>query len=126
MLARLSKLLLVAVLSCTLGLHWALLQSAAWVGMVVSYSQTAPLNEALAMTFDGKHPCNLCKFVRDGHRSEHKKETQKPVVQLDVLLDASRIVICPPLVEPAFRASLRIMDSRADSPPIPPPRSLQG
>ena len=126
MFARLSKLLLVAVLSCTLGLHWALLQTAAWVGMVATYSQTAPLSEALAMTFDGKHPCNLCKFVRDGHNSERQREAQKPVVQLDVFLVTGQVALFPPQVEPAHGAPTQLADARAETPPIPPPRFLQG
>lgn len=126
MFVRLSKLLLVAVLSCTLGLHWALLQVAAWTGMVVTYSQTVPVKEALAMTFDGQHPCNLCKLVRAGQRSEQQKEATQPIVKFDLFSPQSSPALCPPVIEPQMFAFRRPADARSESPPLPPPRALQG
>ncbi len=67
----------VLVLVFSLGLHWALLQTIAWTGMIVSYSQDASLKEALAKTFDGKHPCCLCKVVQQGRTDEKKQEQQQ-------------------------------------------------
>ena len=66
MLYRLTRIAIVAALACSIGLHWGFLQSAAWVGMVIHYSQDAPLKEALVKTFDGKHPCALCKEIAKG------------------------------------------------------------
>ena len=57
-------ILLALVLS--LGLHWTVLQSAAWVSMIVSYSQEGSLSEALEKTFDGEHPCELCRMIDRG------------------------------------------------------------
>jgi hypothetical protein len=74
-LYRLTRLAIVVALACSIGLHWGFLQSVAWVGMVVSYSQDAPLREALAKTFDGKHPCPLCKEIAKGKQSEKKSES---------------------------------------------------
>jgi hypothetical protein len=39
---RLLKLPVVLALMVSIGLHWALLQSVAWVGMVVRYSRRLP------------------------------------------------------------------------------------
>ncbi len=125
MLTRLSKLLVVLALALSLGLHWALLQSVAWVGMVVTYSRSAPLKEALAKTFDGKHPCNICKLVRDGHKSERKQEAQKQVAPLDGLCVPARVVIFPPEKEPQAFAPACMADTRSLPPPVPPPRELQ-
>ena len=56
-----------ALLVClTLGLHWATLQAFAWTAMIVERSQTGSLTEAIQTTFDGRHPCKLCKIVRTG------------------------------------------------------------
>ena len=54
-------MMLVAALS--MGMHYAVVQLVGWVNMTVEYSQTAPLSEALVMTFAGKHPCELYKLV---------------------------------------------------------------
>ena len=56
------------------GIHWVALQTVAWAGMIVSYSEKAPLKTALAETFDGKYPCPLCKAIAAGKKSEKKSE----------------------------------------------------
>jgi len=60
---RLPKICLVVALACSVGLHWAVFQSIAWLGMLASYSQELPIAQAVARTFDGKHPCSLCKEI---------------------------------------------------------------
>ena len=52
---------------------WAVLQSVAWVGMVISYSQDATISEAVSMTFDGEHPCKMCKVVKEGRKAEQEQ-----------------------------------------------------
>jgi hypothetical protein len=71
---RLPRLAIVAALACSIGLHWGFLQSVAWVGMVVSYSQDATIGEALGKTFNGKHPCPLCKAIAKGKRAAKQCE----------------------------------------------------
>ena len=68
-------LLIVALLAAT-DAQWLVLQSVAWAGMIVSYSQKAPLKTALAETFDGEHPCPLCKAIAAGKKSERKSLPQ--------------------------------------------------
>ena len=43
------------------------------------------LSEAVTKTFDGQHPCALCKFVQDGRAEEKEQEQQqlKPGSKLD-------------------------------------------
>ena len=126
MLSRLPKLLLVAALTCSIGLHWAFLQSVAWVGMVVSYSQSAPLSEALVKTFDGKHPCALCKQIAQGQKSEKKSDLQLEGKKLE-FLDARQTFI---FVVPNYFRLLPMQNDSAqllsNSPPVPPPRELLG
>ncbi len=56
-----------------------------WVGMAISYSQdSSSFSEALAKTFDGKHPCKLCKFV-----AEESRIRLLSVVTLSSLLTAA-------------------------------------
>ena len=64
-MSRLSQTLVVAALVVSIGLHWAVLQSAAWVGMAVAYTvEKGSLSEGLSDTFDGDHPCPLCMVVQ--------------------------------------------------------------
>ena len=39
-------------------------------------STTESFCAALSKTFDGKHPCKLCKLVKEGKKSESKSEAQ--------------------------------------------------
>ena len=68
----------------TLGGHWALLQTSAWMGMIVQYSQQAGLKAGLAQTFDGEHPCPVCKAVEGGKKQEQKKA---PLLQAELKKD---------------------------------------
>lgn len=122
MLFRLSKLVIVVALSLSIGLHWAFLQAVAWTGMVVNYFQTAPLAEALAKTFDGNHPCKLCKLVDEGQKFGKKQEAQQPSIKLEVFLSANPVVLFPPRFDPPSVAANDPPLARSQTPPTPPPR----
>ena len=63
---KFGRVVVVLALSFTLGPHWALLQTFAWAGMLISHSHSASLKEAISKTFDGQHPCGLCFFIEKG------------------------------------------------------------
>ena len=120
MSSRLLKWLALVTLIFVLGAHWAILQSVAWVTMVAGYSQAEPISEALVKTFDGKHPCPLCKFVAKGKNSERKQETQK------LLTKAAEVTKLEPPPPPLHVAHPRSADPCSQSPPAPPPRISHG
>jgi hypothetical protein len=94
MLNRLSKVVLVAALTISLGLPTVLLQSVAWVSMIVSFSQSAPLREAVAKTFDGAHPCKICKLVNQAKKSEKKSSHQNVAKKFDLIsISAARFFL---------------------------------
>ena len=126
MLAKLPKVLIVAMLCFSIGLHWALLQSVAWVGMVVSYSRDGSIKEALSKTFDGNHPCKLCRVVAKGKKAGSKREPQTPIKKLDLFCGAASLVVCAPALCPLSTASPRVSTAFIEVPPKPPPRSLLG
>lgn len=122
MRTKVSQFLVVCTLVCAIGGHWAILQSVAWVGMAISYSQDAPLAEALRKTFDGQHPCKMCKVVQEGKKSEQNQSLQKVEIKLDFWLAraASLLEQPPPFV--VLPAGPDQAQSRSDPPPTPPPR----
>ena len=123
MSSRPVRWLAVVTLTFALGGHWAVLQSVAWMTMVAEYSQTAPLKEALVKTFNGKHPCSICKFVDSGKRSEQRHEIQKLLTKLDFFLAATRVTLYPPSHAPLQAFLTRSAGARNEAPPTPPPRS---
>jgi hypothetical protein len=92
--------------------------------MVVTYSQDASLKEALVKTFDGKHPCSLCKEIAKGRHSEKKSEFPQQLNKLDLLTPAAQFL----LTAPAHFRHVPIADnffrSLSLTPPTPPPRSF--
>ena len=61
MFIKLARCFVMLPLIYSIGLHWFLLESVAWVSLIVSYSQLGTLGEANSKTFDGRHPCKLCQ-----------------------------------------------------------------
>ena len=120
---KLAQILIGLTLTCAIGGHWAILQSVGWVGMAISYSHNATLAEALAKTFDGKHPCKLCNLVSAGKKSEQKQEVEKPVVKLDFLMAAAPSFLFQPRLETDPFYFPATPSARAQLPPTPPPRT---
>jgi hypothetical protein len=115
-----AKWLLVVTLTLSLGCHWAILQSAAWVGMVVKYSEEGSFKEAVEKTFDGKHPCKLCKLVREAKDSEKKSEAQVDLKKLDFFTTTKTTFHFTKVTGPALSLNVNF-SSRFEPPPIPPP-----
>ncbi|HEY3855058.1 MAG TPA: hypothetical protein VGO67_11735 [Verrucomicrobiae bacterium] len=122
MLRRFAKYILLLVLTCSIGLHWTLLQSVAWTGMIIDYTYTSSLTEALAKTFDGKHPCPLCKQIAAGKQTEKKKEFPLHLQKFEFASEHSEVVFTPPqffCLQPAVIFSISELTHQ---PPAPPPR----
>ena len=125
MTLMLKKWAVVVLLVLSLGTPWALLQSVAWLGMLVTYSHQASLAQAVSMTFDGKHPCRLCHLVREGQAKEQQegKKSVKPDHQLQLGLPPVVSCLFHPPTPPPMAALLSLPDGRSESPPTPPPRA---
>lgn len=87
-LLNIGRYFLLGILFVSLNGHLALLQTLAWGNMLVTYSQQASLSEAAKKTFDGGHPCSLCKVVIESKKQEQKKPLLKSEIKLDVALPA--------------------------------------
>ena len=123
MRARLTQLGVALSLIGAIGGHWALLQTVAWAGMLVSYSRDATFSDAMVRTFDGRHPCKLCLEVRDGKKAERRAELHKVESQPDYWLLSSSILLFPPGPVPLSPRLDGWMFVRFESPPTPPPRA---
>jgi hypothetical protein len=100
---RLGKIFLITALVTMLGAHWALLQTVAWTTMIADNLCTHSVKEAVTETFDGRHPCPLCRAIAAGKQSEKKTEfllqSQKlefpPVKENFVLIAPSQFQLLP-------------------------------
>jgi hypothetical protein len=120
---RWSKWFVVLALVLVTGGHWALLQSAAWVGMAVTYSQTDTVSVAFKKTFGGEFPCELCKLVKQGKAADQEREMQKLETKFDFFANAGTRGLFPPKPIRHFQFSSESAPPRVDAPILPPPRA---
>lgn len=120
---KFGHLLLIVALIATVGGHWAMLQSIAWTNMLAENLRAVSVSEAFEKTFDGQHPCCLCKAIKEGKKSEKKSELPAPSKQVEFVCEQPVFIFTPPQgfhVVPVTAFSPNDLSSR---PPVPPPRS---
>ena len=94
--------------------------------MLLANARHAPLSEAVAKTFDGAHPCDLCQAVAAGKKSEKKSEVLPTIVKLDLICTLRTLVWLPPWASYEYPRINFAFSERFQSPPVPPPRALLG
>lgn len=118
------KFAVVVLLVLATGGQWFLLQSLAWVQMTVNYAQTDSFSTALQKTFDGKHPCALCKLVKRGKAAEREHGQTAPQTKFDFHLMTGSCGLVPPRPLRHFTPLLADAVLRAEAPALPPPRPV--
>jgi hypothetical protein len=111
-------------LCVAVGLHWTALQTIAWTTMLVSNAkQTSSLAEAVAKTFDGNHPCGLCKRISSAQHSQKKSEAQPTQSKSDLICTVRAVRIISSFNDFHYAESIVRLYEREQSPPVPPPRA---
>lgn len=125
MLLRLSKWLVVLTLTLSVGGHWALLQSVAWTTMIAAnLSANDSFSEAVSKTFDGEHPCPLCKAIKAAKKSEEKKEASIPTLKkFEFVSQISPLAFAAPYAFTLVGWRVESFASFSTAPPVPPPRA---
>jgi hypothetical protein len=93
---RIGKTFLVIALVTTLGAQWTLLQTVAWTTMLANNLQSNSFQFAMTQTFDGKHPCCLCKAIAAAKQSEKKTEFSFQSQKLEFPPANEKIVLFAP------------------------------
>ena len=119
---RCGKILVIAALVLTTGLHWAALQTVAWTTMLAANLTTSSLSEAVSDTFDGRHLCPLCKAIAAGKKSEKKSDALTLKLKLEFPPTAENVVLVAPKMFAPFAPETISADALASKPPLPPPR----
>jgi len=120
-LVRIGHALLIVALLAATGGHWALLQTVAWTNMLADNLQTDSLSQALTKTFNGKHPCTMCKEISAAKKSEKKSDLPNLGKKLEFTSERPALVFSAP-VDFYLQATLtQPVVSWSDAPPTPPP-----
>ena len=126
---RLGLVFAVLAIFSIAGGQWAVIQSVAWAGMLRDYTQrTGSFAVAVGQTFDGEHPCELCREIASAKAKEQREKSAAPVAKeaakiKAMVADAAALVLPPlPTLPVGMPAAPLFGTSRADQPPTPPPR----
>jgi hypothetical protein len=122
MFRRFARVAIILAICVSIGAHWAALQSVAWATMLVEYSQHATLKKAIVQTFDGDHPCDLCKRVVAEQQLPKKSAASKFQIKPDLICAAFPFVLRPASRDIEFPTAILIASGDDSSPPTPPPR----
>jgi hypothetical protein len=121
-LLRLAKFILVLALASSIGLHWVVLQSVAWTSMLADNLRHDSLVQAVSHTFDGQHPCCLCKAIQAGKKAEKKSEFAPNFKTLEFPLAEEEVFfLIPPCSAPPTAPDV-FARPVTQTPPTPPPR----
>lgn len=88
-----------------MGGHLVLLQTIAWTQMIVAFSGDSSISEAVEKTFDGEHPCEMCKMVKEVKSEEEKKPVLKSAMKMEIALPSPVKVPFPHFSEIEFRVT---------------------
>jgi hypothetical protein len=110
----------------TTGGHLAILQGVAWTNMVRDFAKTESIGTALEKTFDGQHPCTLCKKITESGSGKKDDALASAKSKLGEYLPQSHRLLTPPCPKP-FHFPTALQNKPADiffAPPVPIPISV--
>jgi hypothetical protein len=119
---RFQRAAIVSALCLCLGMPWATLQSVAWATMLLKNSRQFSLTEAVSRTFDGEHPCELCKHIARAQHEPVKKAATASVIRADLFPPSPTASFTRDFTLLQYRDLSPLAVSRAEAPPSPPPR----
>jgi hypothetical protein len=123
-LARPAKILVVIALVLTTGLHWAVLQTVAWGAMLANNLRSESLTCAVSQTFDGAHPCCLCKAIAAAKQSQKKSDAVAATFKMEFPVTTGSLSLFPPQDFLLTEVKHGFAEVLAAQPPVPPPRLL--
>ena len=125
---RVSILCLCLAWLCANGALWNVVQVVAWAKMFHAYSQMMPAGKALAHTFDGTAPCDLCVIsqkAQDATREQLPRDAALGGGAEKLLLVSE--AVAPFVATPPDFAWPGVADTagltRPEAVPVPPPRA---
>jgi hypothetical protein len=121
---RVRNALLILVLLAGTGAHWGALQSVAWTRMLAENLRTTSFADAVSRTFDGQHPCSLCKVIANAKKSAKPAEFSQPLTKLEFPLATQTFFLVVSGRSELVPTGHEFVESLLHQPPTPPPRAI--
>lgn len=122
MLVRGTRALIVLALVFSVGAQWGALQTVAWAAMLARHLRSESISQAVCQTFDGRHPCCLCKAIATAKKSEKQKSLPVQTQKLEFPPLPATVALMVPSAVPAVPAPNSFIPPVCLTPPTPPPR----
>jgi hypothetical protein len=123
---RIMTMMMALALFVAIGGPLAVLQGVAWATMIRDYSRTGSVTAAVEKTFDGKHPCAMCKKIA-AQRSHDEKTpaTVKAEKKAEVFIALGAAIVPLPIVRSFSYPPHPFLNvpEHLSAPPVPVPIS---
>jgi len=90
--------------------------------MIVDYSKSESLCQAITKTLDGAHPCSLCKIVTKAKAAENKSDLQRLAQKVDMICPPGTTTRVQPFVRFDYGTAIFSVSDIRQGPAVPPPR----
>jgi hypothetical protein len=91
--------------------------------MIVDYAHEGSVSGAVEKTFDGQHPCDLCKSIAKGKQNEAQQEIRTDVSKLNLFCERFPKLLNPPQESCQQQLTKIVARTRTNRPLVPPPRA---
>ncbi len=91
--------------------------------MIHDYSQMVPFTQAVGMTFSGQYPCEICKAIEEKKQSENDKLCSLEKYEKKFFPPIAVAVARPAATSFQYTIDPNFLQTLAEPPPTPPPRS---
>lgn len=92
--------------------------------MLADNLRTHSLSESVARTFDGRHPCPICKAIAAAKKSEKKSEFALQMQKLEFPPFKESFIFAAPSQFQLLPQANAFANLFVQEPPVPPPRGL--
>jgi len=126
---QLALILTLAAWLLATGSHWDLVQTFGWGRMIVTYSRSMTLAQAVQKTFSGDAMCGVCELVQGAKQCPDADGAQVPGTKAPdkiflVSAPAALVFAAPAPVGAGVMPGVSALHSaELAAPPLPPPRS---
>ena len=90
---------------------------------MIQNSKQASFCAAMKRTFDGAHPCDLCKRISKAKGAEKKEANQYSRVQSDLICVVRQFALLPHFAPVDYFEPVSSSIGTSQQPPSPPPRA---
>lgn len=123
MFARFARVVATLAICYSIGGDWIALQSIAWTTMLIDYSHQCSFKQAIVHTFDGAHPCDMCKHISKGKASQKNPERVVVAPKADLICATAKRLSRPSFVLLDYPERTISFPTTFHQPAAPPPRA---